>query len=368
MVVTLRGRSVGQAARTCADALAALLRPQGRPAYADGIAAGVAIAGPLVFGARTGHPGTGATAALCAVLMAMPLPPGAGTAERVRHLAARGLWVTAAGIYVASAGRSVAALAPGVAAAACAGALLPRVGTTAALAVLLFGITGEGGSLSQWPGVVQAVGCAWTALLLLPRPWRTRFAGDGAGRNPRALPGPGGTTGAGGHESAPADLRTSAPPRARGRLIRHAVRTGTLTGAVTAVTGWQGSLWGQGHWLVTSLLLSLQPTGRETRTKAVKRLVGNALGGAVAALLLLCRPGPAAVAVLVGVSGAVAYTFRPANYAYWSLASPVLLLLLSDYDCPLPWWAAVVRVGMVLSGGAVAVLASRWLWPAPDDT
>ncbi|MFF4407553.1 FUSC family protein [Streptomyces sp. NPDC001404] len=332
MAVTPRGRRLRRVAGRWASAFAALLRPQGKPAYADGIAAGVALAGPLVFGLRTGRPGIGATAALCAVLMAMPLPPGAGTAERARHLAARGLWMTAAGIYVALAGRSVAALAPGVAVAAFAGALLPRVGTTAALAVLLLGISGDGRSPLPWPGVTEAAGCAWTALLLLPRP--------GKAVEDRQRP--------------------SAAP------LRHAGRTGLLTGAATAVTGWEGSLWGQGHWLVTSLLLSLRPTRGETRTKAVKRLVGNALGGVVAALLLLGHPGPAAVAAVVGVSGAVAYTFRPANYAYWSLASPVLLLLLSDYGRPLPWWAAAVRAAMVLAGGSLAVLASRWLWPAEE--
>lgn len=300
----------------------------------------MALAGPLVVGLRTGRPGIGATAALCAVLMAMPLPPGAGFAERARHLAARGLWTTAAGIYVALAGRSVAALAPGVAVAAFAGALLPRAGTTAALAVLLLGITGDGGSPLPWPGVTEAAACVWTALLLLPRP--RRAAED------RQRPRP-------------------APPRSSATALRHAGRTGLLTGAATAATGWEGSLWGQGHWLVTSLLLSLRPTRGETRTKALKRLVGNALGGVVAALLLLCHPGPAAVAVIVGVSGAVAYTFRPANYAYWSLASPVLLLLLSDYGRPLPWWAAVVRAAMVLAGGILAVLASRGLWPAEDE-
>ncbi|WP_414170414.1 FUSC family protein [Streptoverticillium reticulum] len=332
MAVTPRGRRLRRAVGRWASAFAALLRPQGKPAYADGIAAGVALAGPLVFGLRTGRPGIGATAALCAVLMAMPLPPGAGTAERARHLAARGLWTTAAGIYVALAGRSVAALAPGVAVAAFAGALLPRVGTTAALAVLLLGISGDGGSPLPWPGVTEAAGCAWTALLLLPRPGKA--VGD--------------------------RQRPSAAP------LRHASRTGLLTGAATAATGWEGSLWGQGHWLVTSLLLSLRPTRGETRTKAVKRLIGNALGGVVAALLLLGHPGPAAVAAVVGVSGAVAYTFRPANYAYWSLASPVLLLLLSDYGRPLPWWAAAVRAAMVLAGGSLAVLASRWLWPAEE--
>lgn len=335
--MTPRGRRLRRVAGRWASAFAALLRPQGKPAYADGIAAGVALAGPLVLGIRTGRPGIGTTAALCAVLMAMPLPPGAGTAERARHLAARGLWTTAAGIYVALAGRSVAALAPGVAAAAFAGALLPRVGTTAALAVLLLGISGGGRSPLPWPGVTEAAGCAWTALLLLPRPGRP------AQDRPR-----------------------TARPRPSGATVRHAGRTGLLTGAATAVTGWEGSLWGQGHWLVTSLLLSLRPTRGETRTKAVKRLVGNALGGVVAALLLLCRPSPAGLVAIVGVSGAVAYTFRPANYAYWSLASPVLLLLLSDYGRPLPWWAAAVRAAMVLAGGTLAVLASRWLWPAEE--
>ncbi|MGI5336184.1 FUSC family protein [Streptomyces sp. CA-181903] len=114
---------------------------------------------------------------------------------------------------------------------------------------------------------------------------------------------------------------------------------------------------------MTSLLLTLRPTPEETRTKFAKRLVGNSLGGVAAALILLCDPGPYAVAALVGVSGAAAYAFRPADYVYWSLASPVLLLLLSDFDEPVPWYATAVRVALNLAGGCVALLATRLLWP-----
>ncbi|RLU83629.1 hypothetical protein CTZ27_28485 [Streptomyces griseocarneus] len=329
--------SVESAARAVPGVFADLLRPQGRPQYVDGLAAGAALSVPLVVGAWAEHPGAGASVALPAVLVAMPFPAGAGTAERARCLAVRTVSVTAAGIYVALLGNGVAALAPGAAVAAFLGALLPRVGPTAALAVVLVGITGNGGHASAVPGLLQLVGCLWTAALLLPRR---------RGRGPAVVKEP--------HRPARPDV------------LRHAGRLALLVGAATAATGALGFLWGEGHWLVTSLLLTLRPTAEETRVKSAKRLLGNSLGGVVAALLLLCRPGPYAVAGIVGVSGAAAYAFRPVNYAYWTSASPVLLLLLSDFGRPLPWSAAVVRVGLNLLGGIVAVLATRWLWPGSD--
>ncbi len=318
------------------DAVAGLLRPEGKPRYADGIAAGVALAGPLAVGTWAGHPALGASIALPAVLVAMPFPSGAGRAERARYLAVRTVGVTAAGIYVTLAGSGVAALAPGVAVAAFLGVLVPRMGTTTALAVLLVGITGGGARPLVLPGLPQLVGCLWTAALLLPL-------------QPRGAPGDG---------SAGSRARAPSVP-----AVRHAGRVALLSGAATVATGWQGSLWGEGHWLVTSLLLTLQPTPQGTRVKSAKRLLGNSVGGVVAAALLLARPSAYAVAAVVGVSGALAYAFRPANYAYWALASPVLLLLLSDFDEPVPWYAAVVRVALNLLGGFIAVLAHRWLWP-----
>ncbi|MBH1932970.1 FUSC family protein [Streptomyces sp. AV19] len=322
-------------ARTAARALRDLLRPQGRPRYADGVAAGLALVVPLVVGTLSGRPGTGAAIALPAVLLAMPLPAGAGPRGRVRCLAVRTAWTTAAGVYTTLAGHGMPVLALGVAATAFAGSVLPGVGVTAPLAVLLTGITGDGREQTV-PGLLQLVGCVWTAALLLPR----RYHG-------------------GGDDAAPPS--PSPPPRAV--RVRHGARLALLTGGAVAVTGVSGTLWGQGHWLVTALLLTLRPTPEETRTRFAQRIVGNTAGGVVTALLLLSSPGPYAVAAVVGVSGALAYAFRTANYTYWALASPVLLLLLSDYGEPLPWWAAAVRAGLNALGGCVALLATRWLWP-----
>ncbi|MGI5336185.1 hypothetical protein ACQEVS_01635 [Streptomyces sp. CA-181903] len=175
----------------------ALLRPGGRPRYADGVAAGAALVVPLAVGAATGHPGTGAAVALPAVLLAMPFPEGAGRAERARCLAVRAAWTTAAGVYTALAGSGVLALALGVGVTAFTGALFPRVGTTAALAVLLTGITGAQGAPPEGlpvPGLAQLVGCAWTSALLLPLRQRPSAGRSRTGAGPRA----------GGGERAPA--------------------------------------------------------------------------------------------------------------------------------------------------------------------
>ncbi|WP_327122736.1 FUSC family protein [Streptomyces sp. NBC_01727] len=126
-------------------------------------------------------------------------------------------------------------------------------------------------------------------------------------------------------------------------------------------------LTGEGHWLVTGILLSLRPTPEATQAKARQRIVGNTLGGIAAALVLLTHPGPWAVTATVAATSTLAYALRPANYLYWCLAFPLLLLLLTDFDRPTPWYTAAVRAGLVLVGAVVSVLASRWLWP-PTQT
>lgn len=94
-----------------------------------------------------------------------------------------------------------------------------------------------------------------------------------------------------------------------------------------------------------------------------RRLVGNSLGGVAAAVALVSHPGPWAVAVVLAVCSGLAYALRPANYLYWCLLLPPLLLLLSDFDDPLPWHAAAVRAGLVLLGGVMAAVFAHWRWP-----
>ncbi|MGA5135203.1 FUSC family protein [Streptomyces olivoreticuli] len=310
-----------------------LWRPTGRADPVAGAVVGVALAVPLLVAVRAGHPAVGASMALSVVLVALPLPAAAGRRERAGILLARTACLTSAGIYVWLIGPHTWLLVAGVTAAAAAGALAPRIGAIAPLAVLMVGITGSGASPAV-PGLEQLAGGLWTSSLLLPR-W---------GR-PRPDP------------PAPA-AAVPAPPR-----WPHAARLAVLVGAVSSFLTLGGRLGGEMHWLVTSVLLTTQPTPEATRTKGVKRVLGNTVGGIATALILITQPGPTAVAGTVALAGAAAYCWRPANYLYWTLAAPLLLLLLGDYDRAVPWYAAAVRAGLNILGGALALTAARWLWP-----
>ncbi|MFI9201158.1 FUSC family protein [Streptomyces sp. NPDC053048] len=309
-----------------------LWRPTGRADPAAGIVAGFALLVPLLAAVWAGHPAVGASMALSVALVALPLPATAGGGERVRILLARTVCLTGAGIYVWLIGPHTWLLAAGVTVAAATGALAPRIGTIAPLAVLMVGITGSGASPAV-PGLEQLAGGLLASALLLPR-W---------GRPRPDTPAP-----------------TAVPARPR---WRHAARLAVLVGAVASLLTLSGHLGGEMHWLVTSVLLTAQPTPEATRTKGTKRVLGNTIGGIATALILLAEPGLTAVAVIVGLAGAAAYCWRPANYLYWALAAPILLLLLGDYDRPVPWYAAAVRVGLNILGGALALTAARWLWP-----
>ncbi|MFK0296562.1 FUSC family protein [Streptomyces sp. NPDC090442] len=307
--------------------------PQEPAEPGPGVAAGVALAAPLLVGLATGHPEAGTPLLLPALLVVLPLPRDAGLGERARQLAARVAAVTLAGVYAYLVGGRVWALVPAITVAAVLGARAPRVGSVAPLAMVLIGIGGPNEAFGV-PGLAQLAGGLWGAALVLPR-WR---------RHPSRGP------------AAPQ------PPSDR----THAVRLGVTVAAAAALMAAVHHLTGNGHWLVTGTVLALKPTPDGTRAKTRQRVVGNTLGGVVGTLLVLLRPGQLTVALLIGVVGALAYAFRPANYLYWCLAFPMLLLLMDAYREPVPWYTAVVRVALVLAGGLLAVLATRW--PRPRAT
>ncbi len=311
-------------------------RAQASADWPAGVAAGIALAAPLVVGTVIGHPKAGASLTLPALLVVMPLPQKANLGERARRLGARTVAITLAGLYSFLVDARVWALVPAIAVAAAAGAVLPRVGNTLGLATVLVGISGplEGFGI---PALPQLAGSLWGAVLLLP-----------------LLPRRDSTT------------RPAPPPRAPARTRQdwlHAARLALLLATASATMAAVHRLSGQGHWLITGILLSLRPTPEATQAKARQRIVGNTLGGIAAALVLLTHPGPWPVTAIVAATSTLAYALRPANYLYWCLAFPLLLLLLTDFDRPTPWYTAAVRAGLVLVGAVVSVLASRWLWP-----
>ncbi|MGI5274131.1 FUSC family protein [Nonomuraea sp. CA-218870] len=306
-----------------------LLRPVGRPDVPAGLTAGVLIVVPLLVAAALGRTSLGAAITLSATLMLYPSPY-----PLPRLMLVRGTAVTAAGVFVRLVAEQPWLLAAGVTAAAVAGAFWPILSTTGALACLFIGIMADPGV--GVPGLAQLIGAAWAALavLLLGR------------------------------------LSVSVPPSlsSLATRARHAGRLGLLVGASMSIMALSGMRSSGGHWLVTAVLITLRPMTPEGMTiRYAQRMLGGTVGSAIAALILIGHPSTLVTAFCVGAAGALAHTYRAANYTYWSIWMPVMVLLLADFGHPEPWTASVIRLAMNFAGGLAAIAAVRYLWPDPPE-
>ncbi|MEU5877251.1 FUSC family protein [Spirillospora sp. NPDC047279] len=119
-----------------------------------------------------------------------------------------------------------------------------------------------------------------------------------------------------------------------------------------------------GHWLTITVMLSIRGTYGETAERIVQRIGGNALGSAIAAILLALSPDQVTTALILFVCGLVAFTLRSVDAAYWGLFGTPLGLMLMDFSTPSDWTAAGERIALTTTGALMAVLAARLLWPA----
>lgn len=299
----------------------------------------------LGVSAALGRAELGSAVALGFVLTAVPSLPTA-LRPALAIIGIRGVTVLAgATVAVLTAGDPLTLGVATVAAAVC-GGLLERVGPTAGLAVVLVGVdvhrTGHGDASAAtvlWPyaiGVV-VVGIAWAAWFACAEAIRA------ARRDPRVEPA--------------AAARTSS--RAR---CSHAARVGVAVGAAVVIATLLPSDLVGGHWLITSVLLTVQPAAVDTGMRLAQRLSGNAVGALIAAVLLGTHPAVPVVAVVTVVLFTLAMALRPVNYTWWAVTGPPVLLVISEYPQLFPWYEGGVRLAMNLAG-AVIVLAVVFGFP-----
>ena len=282
-----------------------------------------------------GHSEFGAAMALGFVLTAVPsLPPAWRPA--LATMSVRALCVVGgAALVVLSAGRPMLLGALTVAAAVL-GALIGRVGATAGLAVVLIAIHAGGDAswavLPTYAIGAAAVFAAWSFWFVLDRGIRMI-------RAPR---------------NGPAEPEAAA---ARGGVpYAHAARVGVaITGAVLLAAQLPDDLVG-GHWLITSVLLTIQPTAVDTGIRLAQRLSGNTAGALIAAVLLGARPSVPVVVVVTVVLFLLAVALRPVNYTWWAVTGPPVLLVISEYPQFFPWYEGGVRLAMNLAGAVIVVL------------
>ncbi|HEV7589356.1 MAG TPA: FUSC family protein [Longimicrobium sp.] len=170
-------------------------------------------------------------------------------------------------------------------------------------------------------------------------------------------------------DAPPAAHTTSPLDVLRGNLslrsvtFRHALRVGVTAAAATALAHLLGVQ--RGYWITLTALIVLQPSAGATWVRGLQRIGGTVAGGIAAAAILALVHDPMVLLGIVFVLAAAAVSVLQVNYGVYSaLLTPTFVLLAetSAADRHLPG----IRVVNTLLGGALALVAARLLWPAPE--
>lgn len=287
----------------------------------------------LAATAAFGYPELGSAMGLAFVLTAVPsLPPTWRAAATT--LAIRALVVIIGALLAMLTLGSPSALAAATVATAVCGGLLTRVGPTATLAVVLVAVDvpaiGGAGRLLPYLCGALVVAVVWTAWFLCAQTLRRRRGAPA----PTALP-----SGRAWRESWP-----------------HAVRVGVAVAAAVGLAGLLPDDLVGAHWLVTSVVLTVQPAAGDTGMRLAQRLSGNTVGALIAAVLLGTHPPTPVVAVVTVALFTLAMALRPVNYTWWAVTGPPVLLVISEYPQLFPWYEGGVRLAMNLAGAVIVLV------------
>jgi uncharacterized membrane protein YccC len=150
--------------------------------------------------------------------------------------------------------------------------------------------------------------------------------------------------------------------------LRHAARAGFVSMIGFAITiAWPGPYQ---HWLTIVMVMTMQPYYAMTLQRALERVGGTVLGGALAAgLAMVCRT-PGSMTLALFPLAVASLSFRPASFAAFITLLTPLVVLLSDLGRPgtSQLEIAAMRALYTLFGGLLAVGGSILLWPSwePD--
>ena len=309
-----------------------VLRPVGPSRWGMAIWLALGLGAILGVTAAVGRPALGSALGLGFVLTAVPSLPVAWRPALVT-MGVRGLAILVGATLAVLTSEHPLALAVVTVAAAAGGALSVEVGPTAALAVVLIAI-----DVPHDPGAASLVPYL-VGVLVVPVAWSAWYGCTVVFRR-RGLP-------------APSSVRSGAPWRER---RPHAIRVGIAVAVAVGVAGLLPDDLVGGHWLVTSVVLTVQPVARETGLRLAQRLSGNTVGALIAALMLGTHPSLPVVAVLTVVLFTLAMALRPVNYTWWAVTGPPVLLVISEYPALFPWYEGGVRLAMNLVGAVIVLL------------
>jgi uncharacterized membrane protein YccC len=145
-------------------------------------------------------------------------------------------------------------------------------------------------------------------------------------------------------------------------LIRFTARICALT--MIGVAAIKFHVLPHGYWLPFTMVVVLQPDYGSTRQKAAQRMLGTLVGSILASALLWMRlPFAALMAATAATSFLFGYWLKR-NYGLTVVFITLFVVLLTESGGTAQFPVTVERLGCTLAGGALALLAALWFWPA----
>ena len=150
--------------------------------------------------------------------------------------------------------------------------------------------------------------------------------------------------------------------------FRHALRSAVVAALGFSITfTWEGPYQ---HWLTIVMVMTMQPYFAPTLQRALERIGGTVLGGAMAAVIAIFATTPITMAAAIFPLAIISLSLRPASYGVFiTFLTPMVVLLAEVARAGTSWLEiAAMRAFFTVLGGLLAVGGCIFLWPSwePD--
>jgi uncharacterized membrane protein YccC len=121
---------------------------------------------------------------------------------------------------------------------------------------------------------------------------------------------------------------------------------------------------GRGYWVPITTLVILRPDYGGTFSRTIQRVIGTMIGGIFGAVLGLVVQDTTWQIFLIAALAFFAFTVRPLNYGFFTLAlTPLFMILLNIVDKG-NWQISVVRIMETWLGAALSLIGALTVFPS----